>query len=166
MAYLKTIETSQTWVCPKDGDYKIICVAGGQGGVVNSTAGGDGGTTSFGSYLSASGYGSRGGYGGAFHGGGGGYTGYAYGGTGGVANSPNFTSGTINGGAPMTPGSGWGAGGSGTSGKGGDGGKLMTTAIHLTAGTSIACTIGIGGVGGSSDTRYAGLPGVIIIQEV
>lgn len=32
MAYLKVIESNQTWTCPKTGLYKIICVSGGSTG--------------------------------------------------------------------------------------------------------------------------------------
>ena len=32
MAYLETIESSTTWICPKTGYYQVICVGGGGGG--------------------------------------------------------------------------------------------------------------------------------------
>lgn len=60
MVYCETIETSKSWTCPKTGVWKVICVGGGGAGVsynndsMNST-GTAGGTTSFGSILSASG---------------------------------------------------------------------------------------------------------------
>lgn len=60
MVYCETIEASKTWTCPKTGVWKVICVGGGGAGVsylndsTNST-GTAGGTTSFGSILSASG---------------------------------------------------------------------------------------------------------------
>ena len=60
MVYCETIETSKTWTCPKSGIWKVICVGGGGAGVsyISDTAnsiGTAGGTTSFGSILSASG---------------------------------------------------------------------------------------------------------------
>ena len=36
MGYMSVIEKTGTWTCPYTGSYKIICVAGGQGG--SSTA--------------------------------------------------------------------------------------------------------------------------------
>lgn len=60
MVYCETIETSKTWTCPKSGIWKVICVGGGGAGLsyYNDTSystGTAGGTTSFGSILSASG---------------------------------------------------------------------------------------------------------------
>lgn len=60
MVYCETIETSKTWTCPKSGIWKVICVGGGGAGLsyYNDSAnsiGTAGGTTSFGSILSASG---------------------------------------------------------------------------------------------------------------
>ena len=60
MVYCETIETSKTWVCPKTGIWKVICVGGGGAGISyyadnTSSIGTAGGTTSFGSILSASG---------------------------------------------------------------------------------------------------------------
>ena len=60
MVYCETIETSKTWTCPKSGVWKVICVGGGGAGLsyYNGTSfsiGTAGGTTSFGSILSASG---------------------------------------------------------------------------------------------------------------
>ena len=49
MVYCETIEESKTWVCPKGGVWKIICIGGGGAGAANNTIGGSGGTTSFGS---------------------------------------------------------------------------------------------------------------------
>lgn len=59
MQYLHYIEESKSWTCPKSGVWKVICVGGGSSGgyygpskiVAQHT----GGTTSFGSYLSAQG---------------------------------------------------------------------------------------------------------------
>lgn len=58
MIYCETIEESKTWVCPKSGIWKIICIGGGGAGLayINNTLyalGTAGGTTSFGSILSA-----------------------------------------------------------------------------------------------------------------
>lgn len=60
MVYCETIETSKTWTCPKSGVWKVICVGGGaSGGYYGASskivAQHTGGTTSFGSYLSAQG---------------------------------------------------------------------------------------------------------------
>ena len=60
MVYCETIETSKTWTCPKSGIWKVICVGGGGAGFTyrdsdESSIGTAGGTTSFGSILSASG---------------------------------------------------------------------------------------------------------------
>ena len=68
--YVKVLETSQSWTCPKTGTYLVTCVAGGQAvSVIEhtgeiptapndyysvTTSGAVGGTTSFGSLLSAS----------------------------------------------------------------------------------------------------------------
>lgn len=60
MQYLHYIEESKSWICPKSGVWKIICVGGGaSGGFSVREAGGkqiiqhSGETTSFGSYISA-----------------------------------------------------------------------------------------------------------------
>lgn len=60
MQYLHYIEESKSWTCPKTGVWKVICVGGGaSGGYYGKssmiTAQHTGGTTSFGSYLSAQG---------------------------------------------------------------------------------------------------------------
>ena len=60
MVYCETIETSKTWTCPKSGVWKVICVGGGGAGLSyyndsTNSIGTAGGTTSFGSILSASG---------------------------------------------------------------------------------------------------------------
>lgn len=58
MVYCETIEESKTWVCPKTGVWKVICVGGGGAGLsyisdTQSDVGAAGGSTSFGSILSA-----------------------------------------------------------------------------------------------------------------
>lgn len=61
MQYLHYIEESKSWTCPKSGIWKVICVGGGASGgyyIMSSkiaTVQHTGGTTSFGSYLSAEG---------------------------------------------------------------------------------------------------------------
>lgn len=60
MQYLHYIEESKSWTCPKSGVWKVICVGGGASGgyygaLSKIVAQHTGGTTSFGSYLSAQG---------------------------------------------------------------------------------------------------------------
>lgn len=63
MVYCETIESSKTWTCPKTGVWKVICIGGGGAGYCSGesvggegvAAGTPGETTSFGTYLSASG---------------------------------------------------------------------------------------------------------------
>ena len=60
MQYLHYVEESKSWTCPKSGIWKVICVGGGaSGGYYGASskivAQHTGGTTSFGSYLSAQG---------------------------------------------------------------------------------------------------------------
>lgn len=60
MQYLHYIEESKSWTCPKSGVWKVICVGGGASGGYYGASSGitaqhTGGTTSFGSYLSAEG---------------------------------------------------------------------------------------------------------------
>ena len=60
MNYIQYIEESKTWTCPKSGIWKVICVGGGGAGLSyyndsTNSIGTAGGTTSFGSILSASG---------------------------------------------------------------------------------------------------------------
>lgn len=63
MEYIQYIEESKTWVCPKTGKYKVICVGGGGTGVLytDSTEAAsqyiyqNGAPTSFGNYLTVSG---------------------------------------------------------------------------------------------------------------
>lgn len=121
------IKSSQTWTCPKSGAWRIICVGGGASGGLTfyanvSALQSAGGTTSFGSLLSASGGAieaccpmyikSCGGYGG--------FDGINYGGAPTVelrrisTTTPTeyyISSGTINGGTHGSPGLGYGAGG-------------------------------------------------------
>lgn len=60
MQYLHYIEESKSWTCPKSGVWKVICVGGGATACLQSTEaagylGFQGGSTSFGSYVSADG---------------------------------------------------------------------------------------------------------------
>ena len=194
MPYLKVIETTQTWTCPKTAEYKIIAVAGGSGG--NIYAGGTnydwykgspGGVTSFGSLLTASGIGPSGGSAGNSYcgGGGGGYTFLDYGGSGGGSNNSPVKNGGgaafaygatlpvgFRSGSPhhTQSGAGYGAGGGGGLGAGGAGGKLNIAMVTMTQGTQIPCTIGAGGAGAVYPTDGScgavGNDGVIVIQEV
>lgn len=119
------IKSSQTWTCPKAGVWKIVCVGGGASGGVTfspnvSALQSTGGTTSFGSLLSAPGgtiesvcsigVKSCGGYGG--------YDGMNYGGVSMMASrsasgsdTTFLSSATGNGGTIGSPGLGYGAGG-------------------------------------------------------
>ena len=188
MPYLKVIETTQTWVCPKTGFYKIICVAGGSGGNCGTGAnfdgfrGTSGGATSFGSKLTSSGVGFGGGTSGAYGsyayggGGGGGYTFSEYGGNG-ASPSYSVNACSKNGGMVViystansavfrtTPhslgnGVGYGGGGGGCNGGGGVSGSLTASIFSLTEGESIPCTIGAGGAG-ATGTDVANPPNAI-----
>ena len=177
MVYCETIEESKTWVCPKTGIWKVICVGGGGAGVsyfadsANST-GTAGGTTSFGSILSASGgisgidinkdkiilhdsdYSIRramgiNGYNGAeaYGATSGEYIGSGYGASGGAGKS-NSNATSCHSGLP---------------------GDVKSVITDISEGTSIACTIGAGGTvanNGSSKITIAfpGKSGAIIVQ--
>ena len=158
MGYMSVIEKTGTWTCPYTGSYKIICVAGGQGGSSTASAGGTGGSTSFGSYLTASGN----------------WGGTAYQSVG----SSNVCSGGRNGytlldygiidnthtlysdfGASIIHKSiGYGAGGYGRNA--GGCGKLQMCVINLNEGDTINCIVGAGGNG----SQCAGNAGVIVVQ--
>lgn len=119
------IKSSQTWTCPKAGAWKVVCVGGGASGGVTfhpnvSALQSAGGTTSFGSLLSApggaietvcpTGIRSCGGYGG--------YDGMNYGGTPMIgirsatdSDVTNLSSAVGNGGVIGSTGLGYGAGG-------------------------------------------------------
>lgn len=185
------IEESQTWICPKAGRYKVICVGGGASGgfyynynnVTEKTIPVPGKTTSFGDVISADGGMSAWDYatGVASVSGYGGYDGFNYGGCGvlgadktatcnGNATIPAYTGGTA------TSAIGWGAGGgaaptsaSGNAGSGciaGRAGKIKTTIVLIDENENIPCTIGAGGI--ASESAHAnvasGADGVIIIQ--
>ena len=191
MTYEEWITTSKTWTCPKTGIWEIICVGGGAGGGLKPNASGNtfsqntGGTTSFGSYLSASG-GSKSNESGGFTGdvgGTGGYTGFNYGGIGEVrytSTANDVSPATGNGGYIMEPGLGYGAGGgaSGSSNSSGGGtaysgnaGEIKSMTLDLSANQSITCTIGTGGAAGDAGTSKiifatAGKAGCIHIRFI
>lgn len=176
MVYCETIETSKTWTCPKSGVWKVICVGGGGAGLsyYNDTScsiGTAGGTTSFGSILSASGgisgtdvnkdkvgtadsnYSIRyvmgiNGYNGAgvYGAESGEYIGSGYGASGGAGYNSNAK--VHHSGLP---------------------GDVKSVITDISEGTSIACTIGSGGTvttNGSSSVciAFPGKSGAIIVQ--
>lgn len=183
MIYCETIESSKTWTCPKDGVWKIICIGGGGGGysygAVNSTKytaqGGAGGSTSFGSYISASG-GSAGKSDTAIHE----YNSGSYHikGSSGINGYNGASMYGSSGTAGLDTGSGYGASGgskcneSGQWGVAAPGhpGDVKTIILDLVSGTAVACTIGAAGTGeeasGSNQTiiAYPGRKGAIIVQ--
>lgn len=176
---IEYIESTKTWTCPQSGIWKVTCVGGGaSGGIVEGTSNigicqAAGGSTSFGSYLSASG--------GAaltlvisesdnrFVGGEGGYDLLNYGGAGYIQRGSNmFIQLTDNGGSFFElTGKGWGAGGGNRNftsyanptfkssnsdnisvtfyNFGGSRGELKTTILKLDKDQSIPCTVGKGG---------------------
>ena len=177
MVYCETIETSKTWTCPKSGVWKVICVGGGGAGLsyytdTSNSIGTAGGTTSFGSILSASGgisgtdvnkdkikmadgnYSIRyvvgiNGYNGAGVYGteSGEYIGSGYGASGG-AGTPSGSSYSHNSGLP---------------------GDVKSVITDISEGTSIACTIGAGGTVATISTipdtiAFPGKSGAIIVQ--
>lgn len=153
MAYLKIIESTGSWVCPKDATYKVICVAGGCNDI-----GELGGCTSFGNYITAegtiggttSGNGSMCGY----------TTGYT------LTDYARYCS-EIRTSAPI----GYGGGGgrnNGTNVYYGPPGKLTVGFFEVKKGSTVNCIIGNGATpstGNGSDT-FSGNPGVIVIIEV
>jgi hypothetical protein len=149
--YYQIIETTQDWVCPKDGEYYVVAVAGGQGSTTNAnTPGQPGGPTSFGGYLTASGnWAARAKYPGIMPG----YNLFSYGANGDAAAS-----------------FGYGSGGHlvGADGVQGGAGKMNIAVLTLSEGETVHCTIGEGGAAGntSSGAASGGTDGVITIQEV
>ena len=183
MTHIEWIESSKTWTCPKSGKYKVICVGGGASGGGKFSSSGTylptiaGGTTSFGTILSAAGGASDNsnaalsntskvsGYGG--------FTGISYGGIPSFiysGDTPMFTLGTGNAGiAGAGVSNGYGAGGGASSAVNivipGRAGSIKTTIVDIEAGEAITCTIGAGGVGGSGTSQTAtGAKGVIVVQ--
>lgn len=180
--YCETIESSKTWTCPKTGVWKVICIGGGGGGYGYSkqkpteykAQGGSGGSTSFGSYLSAAGgsagssekaancYKESGNYfcGAAGIDGYNGASGY------GAVNSNKAT------------GTGYGASGGALCGSTtfagvsapGDPGDVKMCIMDLTVNATVSCTVGAAGAGAAHSTNpsyataYAGKAGAIIVQ--
>lgn len=162
MAYLEVIDTSCTWICPKTASYKIICVAGGNGG---GNGFGRGGDTSFGSYCTANGQWGGIGVAAISAGGNGGYTFADYGGSFGINYSSNGTaSPSKNGSQLYSNGIGYGAGGYGSC-EGGNGcGKIKIAVREITAGEAVTCSIGAGGSAGTSGGMGNG--GCIVVQSM
>lgn len=193
MKYIEWLKESQTWTCPKAGKWKAICVGGGaSGGLYDTTENAvkltpttAGGTTSFGSIVSADGAPStkdstmRGyssvksatsGYGG--------YTGTSYGGVpmvGGNSATSALAAGGTGNSAVMTfenptAAVGYGAGGGAVSLKeaispiAGRAGAIESTIVDLEEGQTILCTIGKGGQTTDPATMGSGADGVIVVQ--
>ncbi len=160
MQRIYQIKSSQTWTCPKAGAWRIICVGGGANGGITtgmrctSALQSAGGTTSFGSLLSAPG--------GAIEvctslyvfscGGFGGYDGINYGGSPMILthNTSNFSlcGASGNGGSLGSSGLGYGAGGgaaniSGISCKNDSSTTPITTNVYAVPGKCGGMTIGI-----------------------
>lgn len=174
MVYSETIRANKTWVCPKAGIYKIICVGGGGSGAASLesmadkvTSGTAGGTTAFGTYLSATG-GATGAdaYAKGFISNGGsainGYNGAS------VYGTPNTASVT---------GCGYGASGEARTkqqnlfASGGQPGEVCSGIFDIEAGQQVTCTIGKGGTGATASKSttglvccYPGADGAIMIQ--
>lgn len=186
MVYSETIRANKTWVCPKAGIYKIICVGGGGSGAASLestsdkvTSGTAGGTTAFGTYVAASG----------------GATGadaYAKGyitAAGIVAGGSDiYTSGhSINGyngasvygtpNAASVTGCGYGASGAAAAkggsrfATGGQPGEVVSGIFDIDVGKQVTCTIGKGGTGATASKSttglvccYPGADGAIMIQ--
>ena len=176
MVYCETIETSKTWTCPKSGIWKVICVGGGGAGLSyyndsTNSIGTAGGTTSFGSILSASGgisgthvnkdkitlsdssaYSIRramgiNGYNGAgvYGAESGEYIGSGYGASGGASRTASTDAKVCHSGLP---------------------GDVKSVITDISEGTSIACTIGSGGTvtNKGSSIAFPGKSGAIIVQ--
>lgn len=193
MKYIEWLKESQTWTCPKAGKWKVICVGGGASGglhdstenTVKLTPTTAGGTTSFGSIVSADGAPSTSDY--TAHGfsavnsavsGYGGYTGTTYGGVPMVgANSTNsslaaggFGNAAVMAFANPTAAVGYGAGGgaSAVSEKispiPGRAGAIESTIVDLDEGQTIMCTVGKGGQTTDATVMGSGADGVIVVQ--
>lgn len=188
MKYIEWLKESKTWICPKSGKWKVVCVGGGASGglyredgetpVLTPTV--SGGTTSFGSIVSADGAPSTSDYTTAHRGvsGYGGYTGTNYGGApaiGELSYSDNFAiNGTGNaglyaGGNP-TASVGYGAGGGAVASDNkiypipGRAGAIESTIVDIDEGQMVICTVGKGGKTTDSVTKGSGADGVIIVQ--
>ena len=179
MTHIEWIESSKTWICPKSGKYKVICVGGGasgackvSGGTQQTIASKAGGTTSFGSYLSANGGAAAElvenvHYASGFPG----FTGFNYGGAPSIALKDGVSAlATMvlnEGGIPgktTAPGYGAGGGAIGFAVGAGNAGRIKVTIVDLEVGQNVACTIGTGGSSNSAEYIAAGADGVIVVQ--
>lgn len=167
---LTVITSSTTWNKPAGTNTIIVEIVGGggEGGAASGTPG-DGGTTSFGAYCSATGGGGNNGTPGSGSGGdincdGSGaqlITGSSYAGAGGGS--------LLGGGGPASnPGGNYGGGGGGedagaTGYPGGAGGGYSRKSIDVSAVSSVSVTIGAGGNGSTAGGN--GSKGVCIIQK-
>lgn len=166
MAYFEIIEESTTWTCPKTADYKIICVASGANYVSSAAVNN---STSFGSYLTASGllnnmsindnYIAQMGY----------SINNSHYGEYGIRTKVMCTTDVIYPTANMISGYGHGGAASYSStNMSYSAGKMMMKITSLTAGETVACTVGAAVA--ASATNYnnslSSGAGVIIIQEV
>lgn len=174
MVYSETIRANKTWVCPKAGIYKIICVGGGGSGAAalkavsdTATSGTAGGTTAFGTYLSAAGGATGAGAykKGSMSNGGSAINGYNGASTYGTPNTASVT------------GCGYGASGQAYTKtpslfmSGGQPGEVCSGIFDIEAGQQVTCTIGKGGTGATASESttalvccYPGADGAIMIQ--
>lgn len=184
MEHLSYIKTSQTWTCPKSGVYKIIAVGGGSGGAyalsTANASGINGGTTSFGSYVSAAGGQAivtadlplgKGWYGGK-----GGYNLTQYGGGGECVGTSGYRPPAGNGGLMGGQGIGYGASGgfyaketySNYKAYIGNAGDIALAISEFTSGVKVSVTVGGGGsVPAAADNvsfNLAGRSGVVIVE--
>lgn len=150
MVYCETIEESKTWVCPKTGVWKIICIGGGGAGYVKGTTvkyvSSSGGATSFGNYISAGGGNTSGNF--KFINQATIYSQYNYNTFFGI----NGFNGCTEYGSPSNTfiGAGYGAGGgvniiNNTDGAPGMPGKVISTIVDIEKGAEVSCSIGEGG---------------------
>lgn len=179
---LEYIEESKTWVCPKSGIWKVICVGAGGTGHASVSSGGttatldgiSGGATSFGTYCSAAG-----GQGGSesiclssLN-----NTTESAGLNGFIGDLSRYADSAKRYNGNMTvnvfyTGLGYGAsGGAKSTSKSAPGcpGKLKTTILNIEQGTSVPCTIGVSSntiTESAIGTSYCGTNGVIIVQYI
>ena len=169
MNYMQYIESTQEWTCPKSGKWKVICVGGGGSGYTEYSSkiytGNPGGTTSFGTYLSA-------------NGGAGGSSGSNPEGSVQTAYGINGYAGCIEYSSISNRllGIGYGASGGATSTisisliNAGSPGEIRTTVVDIEENSVISCTVGEGGESVQSGSNYAnhkafgGAAGAVILE--